>query len=80
MEPTNGLEPLTCSLRATCGDFPPPSTGVQNRMRGKGLRDGRIPRMSADGRPCPPPLLHRCCHIAVGSVGPGGESAAAGER
>jgi hypothetical protein len=33
-------------------------------MLGKGLRGGRIPRVSADGRPYPPPLLHRCCQIA----------------
>ncbi len=66
VEPTNGLEPLTCSLRAARAVFPPRSTGVQNRMRGKGLRGGRIPRKSADGRPYLPPLLQRCCQNAVG--------------
>ena len=29
-------------------------------MRGKWLSTGRVPRMSADGRPYPSPLLHRC--------------------
>ena len=66
VEPTNGLEPLTCSLRAARGGFPSVPTGVQKGMRSKGLRDGQIPRVSADGRPYPPPLLHRCCQNAVG--------------
>ena len=72
MEPTNGLEPLTCSLRAARGVFPSASIGVQNRMRGKGLRDGRIPRMSTDLSPYPPPFLHRCCQTAVGCSARGG--------
>ncbi len=72
MEPTNGLEPLTCSLREIGGFFPPRSTSVHKGMRGKGLRDGRIPRMSADGRRYPPPLLHRFCHTAVGCSARGG--------
>jgi hypothetical protein len=41
-------------------------------MRGNGLRDRGIPPTSADGRPYPPPLLHRCSQIAVGCSAWGG--------
>jgi hypothetical protein len=41
-------------------------------MRSRWLRTGRIPWISAAGRPCPPPLRHRCCQTAVSSSARGG--------
>jgi hypothetical protein len=38
-EPTRGLEPRTCSLRAARAVFPPASMSVQKGMRGKGFRN-----------------------------------------
>jgi hypothetical protein len=50
---------------------------VQKGMRGKSFRAGRIPRVSADGRPYPPPLLHRCCQER-GSYADPGEAGSSG--
>ena len=47
MEPTSGLEPLTCSLRGSCGVLPPGCAGVRRRMPGRGLRGPGIPPASA---------------------------------
>ena len=43
LEPTSGLEPLTCSLRAFQGAFPPGSAGVRRRMLITGLGLPGIP-------------------------------------
>jgi hypothetical protein len=61
---------LDLARLATHGKAPVP-TGVQKGMRSKGLRAGRIPRVSGDGRPYPSPLLYRCCQDAVGHGAPG---------
>ena len=61
VEPTSGIEPLTCSLRAGCGVIPPPSTSVHRRMPGKCLGRSGIPSLTANVHHYPSPLLQRCC-------------------